>query len=103
MKKRESYTTPEMMESIIGCKWSLHVLNEIQQGNRRPGKLEKSAKNLSRKVLTERLKKLVAFGILEKKSFPVIPPKVEYFLTPFGRKFSHLIRAIYKLENQGRN
>jgi DNA-binding HxlR family transcriptional regulator len=87
-----------MVENIVGCKWSLTVLALVRSGVRRPGAMEHAVEGLSAKVLNERLKKLVRFGILDKKSYPEIPPRVEYRLTAFGRKFSGLIEQIETLE-----
>ncbi len=88
----------EMFESCIGCKWTLHVLGQIRRGVRRPGALERSAPGLTAKVLGERLNKLQRFGIIERKSFPEIPPRVEYSLTPFGQKFVKVIDQIEALK-----
>lgn len=97
-KIKEPSATALMVESMVGCKWSLHVLGEIRRGVRRPGELERSAAGLTRKVLTERLQKMLRFGVIEKRSFPVIPPRVEYHLTPFGKRFVKILDAIRRLD-----
>ena len=88
----------QMVESIIGCKWSLTVLSLVRNGIRRPGEMEHAIDGLSGKVLNERLAKLVRFGILDKQSFPEIPPRVEYHMTPFGNRFTRLIDEVDQLE-----
>lgn len=88
-----------MVENIIRCKWSLSVLSLIRQGINRPGAMERSVEGLTTKVLNERLRKLVNFGILEKKIFPEVPPRVEYQLTDFGQRFIGILDAIEDLEN----
>lgn len=90
----------QMMESIIGCKWSLTVLSLVRSGVRRPGEMEHAIDGLSGKVLNERLAKLVRFGILEKESFPEVPPRVEYRLTDFGERFGKLIDEVDQLQSQ---
>ncbi len=89
-----------MVESIVGCKWSLHVLACVRKGINRPGAIERSAEGLSAKVLSERLDKFIRFGIFEKRSFPEIPPRVEYSLTPFGEKFVRIIDEVERLQNE---
>lgn len=89
-----------MVENIVGCKWSLAVLGLVQQGIHRPGAMEHAIPGLSKKVLNERLKKLVRYGILERRAFPEVPPRVEYRLSPFGRKFVRLIRDIEALQRE---
>ena len=87
-----------MVEDIIGCKWSLAVLGAVRGGVLRPGALEHAIDGISKKVLNERLAKLVRFGILEKRAYPEVPPRVEYRLTRFGERFSGLMDGVEALE-----
>lgn len=99
-KEKSSAAPPvaRMVEDIVGCKWSLAVLARVRDGVRRPGALEHSLPGLSTKVLNERLRKLVRFGILARESFPEVPPRVEYSLTDFGERFAGILDAIRELE-----
>jgi len=87
-----------MVENIVGCKWSLTVIDQVRSGVRRPGAIEHAVPGLSQKVLNERLRKLVRYGILEKECFPEVPPRVEYSLTGFGQRFAGVLDAIRALE-----
>lgn len=89
-----------MVESIVGCKWSLQILAQIQHGTHRPGMIEKSIAGLSTKVMNERLVKLARFGILQRQVFAEVPPRVEYRFTDFGQQFLTVLRAIDQLEAQ---
>jgi DNA-binding HxlR family transcriptional regulator len=93
----------EMMESIVGCKWSLRVLALVRDGVHRPGAMEHAVEGLTAKVLNERLKKLSRYGILDKTVFAESPPRVEYRLTAFGQRFSALIDQIEQLEQSLEN
>ncbi len=95
---KEPSKTARGVEDIIGCKWSLVVLDLVDRGIDRPGKMAKSVKGLTTKVLNQRLSKMQRYGILIKKSYPVIPPKVVYSFTPYGRRFMKIISSIRKLE-----
>ena len=99
-KISEKRQVKQMVEDIIGCKWSLSVISLVSKGVNRPGAMEKSVDGLTTKVLNERLRKLMNFGILDKTIFPEIPPRVEYKLTEFGNKFVGIIDAIEVLENE---
>lgn len=88
----------DMVESIVGCKWSMSVLDAIASGIERPGALTRACDGISPKVLNERLRKLNRFGIVDRVSFPEVPPRVEYRLTDFGRRFVPLIDAVRKLQ-----
>jgi len=89
-----------MVEDIVGCKWSLAVLGAVREGVRRPGAMERSIGGVSKKVLNERLRKLERFGILEKRSFPEVPPRVEYRLTRFGERFAALMDGVEDLQRE---
>lgn len=89
-----------MVEDIVGCKWSLAVLGAVRGGVRRPGALEQAIPGVSKKVLNERLRKLVRFGILDKRSYPEVPPRVEYRLTTFGESFSALMDGVAQLQRR---
>jgi DNA-binding HxlR family transcriptional regulator len=76
------------------------VLGAVRRGVRRPGALEQAIEGLSKKVLNERLRKLVRFGILEKSAYPEVPPRVEYRLTRFGERFSALMDEVENLQRE---
>jgi DNA-binding HxlR family transcriptional regulator len=89
-----------MVESVVGCKWSMSVLTALREGVCRPGALERSCVGISTKVLNERLRKLMRFGIVERRVFPEIPPRVEYHFTTFGRRFVRLVDVVRELQRQ---
>lgn len=89
-----------MVEDVVGCKWSLAVLGMVRCGVHRPGAMEHALPGVSKKVLNERLHKLVRFGVLDRQAYPEVPPRVEYRLTRFGEKFAGLIDDIDRLQRE---
>ncbi len=89
-----------MVEDVLGCKWTLRVIGEIRSGVQRPGALERQIRGISTKVLNERLRKLVRFGVIERRAYAELPPRVEYRLTPFGRRFARVLDAVDQLESE---
>lgn len=87
-----------MVETILGCKWSLTILDLVSRGITRPGAMERSVDGLTAKVLTDCLRKLVHYGVLNKEAFPEIPPRVEYSFTAFGHKVMTLLQSLEVLE-----
>ena len=87
-----------ILEAVIGCKWSLTIYHLMRLGINRPGAMERSVTGLSAKVLNDCLRRNVDLGILEKRSFPEIPPRVEYHFTPFGLRFEKVIEAVQELQ-----
>lgn len=88
------------LEDVIGCKWSVSVLHAVGAGTRRPGALEREITGISTKVLSERLRKLTHYGLLEREAFPELPPRTEYALTEAGRRLVEIIEQIQRLDSQ---
>ena len=93
-------TVAAMLESILGCKWSLAVLGALAAEVTRPSELQRACQGISTKVLNERLRKLERFGIVSRTVFAEAPPRVEYRLTSFGDRFRRLIDEVERLERE---
>jgi len=98
MPKLNSRRVEMLLEEVIGCRWTISVLGAVAKGVRRPGALERHIEGISTKVLSDRLRHFTRAGIFERVQFPEIPPRVEYRLTDFGRKFMRLLREVEKLQ-----
>ena len=95
---RAGVAAARMVEDIVGCKWSLTVLGLIAGGIQRPGAMQRRVPGLTAKVLNERLRKLLRFGIIERQIYAEVPPRVEYRLTTFGRRFDGVLKEIAALD-----
>ncbi|MCU0566213.1 MAG: helix-turn-helix transcriptional regulator [Oculatellaceae cyanobacterium Prado106] len=89
-----------MVEYIVGCKWSMQILTLIYQGVDRPGAITRAVDGLTTKVQNDCLSKMVSFGILEKISYPEVPPRVEYKLTHLGQRFVAILDSISELQRE---
>lgn len=74
----------EYTASIISNKWKIIILRDLLTGTKRYNELSRSVVGISAKVLTENLRDLEQDGIVNRKVYPVVPPKVEYSLTEKG-------------------
>lgn len=74
----------EYTASIISNKWKIIILRDLLTGTKRYNELSRSVVGISAKVLTENLRDLEQDGIVMRKVYPVVPPKVEYSLTEKG-------------------
>lgn len=79
---------------IIGGKWTMLIIFQINERVIRYGELRRSVVGISEKMLIAQLKFLQEKGIVDKKSFPEIPPKVEYTLTDSGKELLPIINQI---------
>jgi len=86
------------LEDVVGCKWSVSVLQSVASGITRPGALERNIDGISTKVLSERLRKLTRYGLLKKRVYAEVPPRTEYAITPNGRKLVAIIDQIRSLD-----
>lgn len=88
-----------MVEDVIGCKWSLKLLQLIADGVERPSAFQRACPGLSAKVMNERLAKLQRFGIASRTVAGTKPPlRVSYALTPFGRRFVGVLDEVRRLQ-----
>jgi DNA-binding HxlR family transcriptional regulator len=103
-KKLSRVSAPErtarMVEAIYGCKWSLTVYRLLANGVNRPGEMVRSVDGLTTKVLNDCLRKNLDFGIINRVAYPEIPPRVEYEITAFGRKFIRILDQIENLQHE---
>jgi len=76
---------------IISGKWTLLVIRDLAEGNSRFCELERSLEGISPRTLSLRLRALEEQGIVERHTFPEVPPRVEYALTEKGKALVPLI------------
>jgi len=86
LKKSDETCPVRKTLKLLGGKWTMLILFQINQRTIRYGELKKTIPGISEKVLIEELKLLCEYKFVSKKSYPEIPPKVEYKLTELGRK-----------------
>lgn len=98
IRKTAPPESARMLETIYGCKWSLTVYQMLADGINRPGEMVRNTEGLTTKVLNKCLRKNTDFGILEKKIFNEVPPRVEYSVTEFGIKFLGVLDVLEDLQ-----
>lgn len=95
MKKRELPPCPVALTvELIGNKWKLLIVRDLTPGIRRFNQLQKSIGNIGQKVLTQNLRDMEKDGLVERKVYAEIPPRVEYKLSPVGKELSSVIAAM---------
>ena len=84
----------EYTASLIANKWKIIILRELLTGTKRYNELTRSVVGISAKVLTENLRELEKDGIINRKVYPEVPPKVEYSLTEKGNDLKEVIETM---------
>lgn len=79
---------------IIGNKWKLLILRNLQYRPWRFNELRKSLDGVSQKVLTDSLRQLETDGIISRTVYPEVPPRVEYALTDLGESIKPILSAM---------
>lgn len=80
--------------TLIGNKWTVLILRDLMDGTKRFGQLKKSIGSVSQKVLTAQLRAMEENGLLTRKVYAEVPPKVEYSLTDLGQSLKPILDAM---------
>lgn len=82
--------------NLIGTKWKPLILFHLLDGELRSGILQKKILGISNKMFTQSVRDLEKDGLIYRKVFPVVPPKVEYSLTSRGKSLEDILRSLDK-------
>ena len=81
--------------TLISDKWKVLILRDLMPGTKRFGELKKSIGNVSQKVLTSQLRQMEESGLLTRKVYAEVPPRVEYTLTGLGCSLKPIMDAMW--------
>lgn len=84
----------DLIGAVLYGKWKIRLLWFINEGFQRPSELQRKIPDASRRVLNIQLKELEQHELVSKIIYPVVPPKVEYSLTEFGKSLIPVISAL---------
>ncbi|BBH23476.1 transcriptional regulator [Paenibacillus baekrokdamisoli] len=85
---------------VIGGKWKLVILCHLIDGVRRFGELKRDMPHITQKMLTQQLRELELDGIIDRKVYTQVPPKVEYSLTEYGLTIKDVLNVLSKWGDQ---
>ena len=91
---REQSPAFQRLAQIMGCKWSMGILDAIERGVSRPSRIEKELGGISTKVLHRCINRLETEGFLLRESFDEIPPRVEYRFSEQGQVLMEMIQNV---------
>lgn len=93
--KKELPACPvETTLTLIGDKWKVLIIRDLLPGTKRFGELRKSVGNVSQKVLTAQLRDMEQSGLVNRKVYAEVPPRVEYSLTELGHSLKPILDAM---------
>jgi DNA-binding HxlR family transcriptional regulator len=76
--------------AVLAEKWTLLIVTQLANGPMRTAQIRRGVDGVSEKMLIQTLRKLEGFRLISRKSYPEVPPRVEYKLTPLGRSLARL-------------
>jgi DNA-binding HxlR family transcriptional regulator len=95
MKKELPLCPVETTLLLIGEKWKVLILRDLIDGTKRFGELKKSLGSISQKVLTQQLRAMEEDGLVVRKAYAEIPPRVEYSLTKVGLSLKPILDSMW--------
>jgi len=97
MMSRKAVSCPvERTLDVIGGRWKVMVIHELLEGTRRFNELHRALVGVSHRTLTKQLRELEDRGIVRRKVFRQVPPKVEYSLTLLGQSLHPVLMAMHE-------
>ena len=81
--------------ALIGDKWKVLILRDLMPGTKRFGELKRSIGSVSQKVLTAQLRDMEEKGLVSRRVYAEVPPRVEYSLTELGRSLKPILDAMW--------
>ena len=93
--KKVMHSPIENTLQVIASKWTVLIIRELVGGIRRFGELEKALTGISPRTLSLRLGSLEKFGIVDRKVYPEVPPRVEYKLSALGKSLEPVLKTMH--------
>ena len=88
----------EVTLSLLSSKWKILIIRELLTGTKRFSEIKRTLPDVTQKMLTQSLRGLEEDGLIERKVYPVVPPKVEYSLSDLGWHLSPVIDTMRTFE-----
>lgn len=88
---------------ILAGKWKILILWYLKDQKKRFNELEKLLPNTTQKMLIQKLRELENDGLINRKVYPVVPPKVEYSLSEYGYTIIPILKELYKWGDKHKN
>ncbi len=84
----------EVTLGLLSSKWKTLIIRELLTGTKRFSEIKRALDGVTQKMLTQSLRGLEEDGLIERKVYPVVPPKVEYRLTELGMSLNPVIESM---------
>ncbi|MEM6252935.1 MAG: helix-turn-helix domain-containing protein [Cyanobacteria bacterium P01_D01_bin.156] len=90
----------QFVVELLGSKWSILILRELWAQDRRTNELLTALPGISSKTLTVRLRSLEEYGLISRRAYGEVPPRVEYAITGKGKELQPVMAALHQVGQQ---
>ena len=94
MKPKATNCPAEYTLSLIDGRWKIPLIFHLLHGAKRFSELARALRGVTQKMLTQQLREMERAGLVERKIFPQVPPRVEYSLTPLGTSLKPVVDSM---------
>ncbi|MGF1495125.1 MAG: winged helix-turn-helix transcriptional regulator [Microcoleaceae cyanobacterium] len=94
-KLNTSECPAEATINLLSGRWKLLIFQELSETVKRFNQLERSISGITRKMLTQQLREMEAYGIIHREVYPEVPPRVEYSLTELGKSLTAVVETMH--------
>ena len=86
----------EVTLEVIAGRWKILIIHQLLEGTKRFNQLQRELGGITHRTLTKQLREMEERGLLKRKDYREIPPRVEYSLSPIGRSLERVLLAMHK-------
>src|SRR6478735_6017538 len=94
VKQRSPACWAELTLNVVGGRWKVPILFHLADGPMRFSELKRTIEGVTQKMLTQQLREMERDGVVSRKIYAQVPPKVEYSLTPMGKSLAPVVEAM---------
>lgn len=95
MSKKDVSCPVEITLGVISGRWKVMIIHQLLEGTKRFNQLHRELKGITHRTLTKQLRELETNGLILRRDYAEIPPRVEYSLSPLGRTLKDILMAMH--------
>ncbi|HEU4838163.1 MAG TPA: helix-turn-helix domain-containing protein [Micavibrio sp.] len=96
MPQKQVFCPVEVTLEAISGRWKVMVIHQLLEGAKRFNQLQRELKGVTHRTLTKQLREMEERGLVIRKDYGEIPPRVEYSLSPLGKSLSPVLTAMHE-------
>lgn len=96
MSKKQVFCPVEVTLEVIAGRWKVMAIHQLLEGPKRFNQLQRELKGVTHRTLTKQLREMEESGLVIRKDYGEIPPKVEYSLSPLGKSLKPILMAMHE-------